>query len=1235
MKSNFELEGVSSPYKFMNESANALEGMSDTGQFELLATAVLRRAHPDCGNLIHTGINAEGKPIRSPIDGITLIPGSVPPHFVMIQHTTNERPKLREKWLGTGEDIDKAATLINQERHRTPESRLTLILTTNRVPNENLVRDAHAHARSSNIDVDIWDRSRISDFLDNTPDGQWLRHNYLGISQERLSLDLLTKVSVQSTKSFQATVLDSPAAWIDRKLDTAIQSRIEGGHGITFIIMPSGMGKTTALSRLLSRWIANENLGLWIPAEVLQDAHTLDQAIDVVLHTYSPKLEKSAGTIARTFGTNEQPLLLIVDDINHSPRPAALLERLTAWSATIRLSDNSIASQLSAIHILCPVWPQTLEQVPETMRRTVESFAVVHGSFSDTEAIEAVLSRASIAEMPLSRMRASEIATALGNDPLLIAIASPETCAGLSAASVIPAFISQQIAACSVSSQGSFIAGDYHRALGELAWEVLVRHNLLPRWYEILEWFKNRTEILDPLRNLTRQRTLCHIEGNAESAVFVFRHDRVRNAVLAIALNRRMAQDQLPDDVISEPYYADVLGQALVGNVLPQTWIARLKLSNPLALFYALRMFEEPSNDFERTIIAETLAWLDTPEAKNQSTEQLRWAMHAVLAEIDSTVTLQIASRFQQSGWSLDFAKFRNGDLLRGAAVCYDLDPHSNAPYRDALIQHVIDREPALIEKLGVQLTDPELPFKLRIGTLYLAGFIANPNLSNAIATCWLMFGNTPDYLPAFIWAACQCSDEHPEHLLDPIFEYWASLPERDEKDDSKPHRNLIYDRGIQWGFARLVPKATLQYLIAKAELEELRWPITMLIEHVDHPDSIAFIAQERARIARQIEGTGRFSPWLSIGSASLDKRNCTLSAISRERLRQIWEAEDADAHLRERAFELWAINAKQDEIPYLLNPLPIEKLRDRTLQLRVRLGDLSAIPEFRQKIRSAKHPSYWWQFARDFWCAELLEQLDEELTCRGESIDPTWDKSDYDSDWITSDLIMKISSSDAEELLVKHWPHLQYDDNFVQAALFVATPRSLTLAENSIKECPTPNEFFKYLDHRWAIGGSEQRDRLTIDRLNAIEPYLDLLGDSTIHSLWEACNVHAFHEWRRTHLDHRLTLQWSGRCGIDDLALFAELDQLATEDSRRWPDFWLNQFDERGDPPDRALNIVRKWLAARRTLPALQIAAKCIALRGRRSDLEILDIAEAPAGTEADEIRQDARFAVFRRSIV
>ena len=39
--------------------AAALDAITDTGQFELIATAVLRTARPDLAAIIHTGVSAQ------------------------------------------------------------------------------------------------------------------------------------------------------------------------------------------------------------------------------------------------------------------------------------------------------------------------------------------------------------------------------------------------------------------------------------------------------------------------------------------------------------------------------------------------------------------------------------------------------------------------------------------------------------------------------------------------------------------------------------------------------------------------------------------------------------------------------------------------------------------------------------------------------------------------------------------------------------------------------------------------------------------------------------------------------------------------------------------------------------------------------------------------------------------------------------------------------------------------
>lgn len=607
--------------------------------------------------------------------------------------------------------------------------------------------------------------------------------------------------------------------------------------------------------------------------------------------------------------------------------------------------------------------------------------------------------------------------------------------------------------------------------------------------------------------------------------------------------------------------------------------------------------------------------------------------MQTSLANMDSPVVLHVAKHFHESSRILHQACFRNGDVRSGAAFCYSFDPGANAPFRDALINHAIAKFGGiLVGDVANLLVDSLLSPELRVGALYLAGYIADPTLSSAIANCWEHFGTTPDTLPAFIWAGCQCAGESPEHTLDPIFDYWASLPEPDEKRANKPHRFIVDDHGIQFGFTRTPPRRAIKYLIKQALRPELRWPITVLLERVDDSDVITFIANERARLARELEGTDRFSPWLSTGGM---RERRPLGTTSRTVLQKLWENETADRHLRNRAFELWAPDATGNELPLLEHIDSASVLFDRALRLRVKLGDLTAIPAFRDKIRTAERRSYWWQFAREFWCEELTEQLEEELAQRGRECTPTWDKSGYETDMFVSELIMKLDSETAERLLTKHWSHLQYDPDFIQAALFVATEKCCALVKDAINRAPDPRKLLKYLDHHWHVGGTSQHGRLTPLRLSAIEPYLDFLEEMPISSLWTACNVDGFYEWRRTHLDHRIPEKWRRQQGTADADLIAALDDIAEKDAHRWPFHWLEQFEERGDPPERALAIVRQWLANRTSMKAYEVAAECIVLNGRRSDVGILTAPEMPRGEEADAIYRDTRFAVFNRTLI
>jgi hypothetical protein len=102
-------------------TAATLESLTDRSRFEHLATSVLRKAEPRYSAVIHTGVNAQGETIVAPIDGLHLISHSTPPHYILVQHTTTDRERLRGKWLSNKDaDLRKAAAEAKKVREHQP-----------------------------------------------------------------------------------------------------------------------------------------------------------------------------------------------------------------------------------------------------------------------------------------------------------------------------------------------------------------------------------------------------------------------------------------------------------------------------------------------------------------------------------------------------------------------------------------------------------------------------------------------------------------------------------------------------------------------------------------------------------------------------------------------------------------------------------------------------------------------------------------------------------------------------------------------------------------------------------------------------------------------------------------------------------------------------------------------------------------------------------------------------------
>lgn len=1226
----------------VKETLRALDEITDAGLFERMASSVLRVGEPKYRRLIHTGVNIQGNTVTSPVDGVFRFPNVEPPHFGVVHHTRCKRDELRRKWLAKGSQTKSPGDVVGtlryaaKERARINGVQFTLILTTNRIPGEDLVRDVHAKAREGGVEVDIWDVSRLQHVLDFTSDGQWIRRQYLRIEQERLSVDLLRELGLESLATIPH--FDKPSNWVDRKLDGHLREAVRASTNGLFVVGRSGQGKSVACHKLLTRHLEADGLGICLPHHIVETAPTLHSAIDTALRQLHPSLEPDAGSKVQAFLDGVQPFLVVVEDVNKSTQPALVVERLISWmvSATTQEGSKRGAARKSML-IACPIWPQILATVAEAARKEIENLSLYADAFEPDEGAIAVAHRAQQTGRPVSPLEAATLSKALGHDPLLIALAVDEHKPITNATEVLSRFVNNRIERTAKLNKDPYTVPEYSEALRALALAMLVSKRMDPLWKEIADWFQDDEKTLTGIRHLVAERELCRLDrATVQEQPLAFRHDRVREWILADALGNAMVTGNASEEVLANPFFAGVVGGALLHADVPDSWVWRVQRANPLALFEAFRAFGSSQYRIHQVIVTAISQWLEDPLTHCSANQHLRWAVQQALAETDSPLVLQFAESFDDRSLPLLEAKARNGDIIAASSYCYAFELPITTPHCDRLIGHLAAKfRDTCVYELRRLLVDPDTPERCWRGALRLAGHINEAELLNGISARLDLVAKPfhPDVLADFIWAVLRCSDES-TFLLDPLMEAWAALPDKAEKPDGWQPRYEVSVRLrdiIKLG----LPEKALRYLVACAERTELRVEIFYTLSRLDQPDAVELAAHYTAEVyqrAKEKSGINLFKDVLLRDWDRNDVFGQQMSRTSRGRLKEIWRDDSNDPHLRCAAFDLWAASAEIEDVDTVKHIGEAHPLYEAALRFRMELGDLTVIPLFLKKLDDASDRYYWWQFTRHNWSDEITCALDDEFARRGRLVKRTWDAGGYGTDRITAELLTRLDAVTCERLLVKHWNHLRFHGRFVQVALFHATSVTVQLAHESLKKGPNPKSRLRFLSYNFGIKIGDHPGVTSMRPLDALTPYLDLLDSLAIYLLWDLCNERGWFDWRRQHLDHRLSDRERQRAGLDQASLFADLDRFADEQPLGFVRHWIERFRERGDPNGYVMRVTRRWLRERQTLKAFRVAAEIVLLAGRWDDLFFLDVCSIKDTEEVIAIRENTRFAVHRR---
>jgi hypothetical protein len=64
-------------------------------------------------------------------------------------------------------------------------------------------------------------------------------------------------------------------------------------------------------------------------------------------------------------------------------------------------------------------------------------------------------------------------------------------------------------------------------------------------------------------------------------------------------------------------------------------------------------------------------------------------------------------------------------------------------------------------------------------------------------------------------------------------------------------------------------------------------------------------------------------------------------------------------------------------------------------------------------------------------------------------------------------------------------------------------------------------------------------------------------------------------------------------------------------------------------------LAVASAWFTGIRSLRAFEVLAECVAQAGRRQDLSLLDVSAVPETEAAELIYRNARFSLFKRTLL
>jgi len=1228
-----------------------LSEMSDAGRFERVATEVLRWSDHKHESVIQTGINTEGKPIRDPVDGFGQIPDAEPPHYVYLEFTTTQKSGLERKWLanpGPGSDqpkgdLIKAAEEAESIREYTPDAEFTIALVSNRVLDSELLRGVCGTVSALDVSVDVWDVHRLSDFLRTDPNGQYIRKEYFGIDEERLSEPLLLELSDESIRSYKEVfhIRDNEAKVERPELSTIIKRAHSSSMRSYFVpvVGNSGFGKTVICHQAMEKWRDDGNPALRLDADDINRSKSLAQAIESGLTRLQPSLESTAGQTALQLAKENRDLLIVVDDLNRANNPSQLLARLQNWMGGAREdASNGSGDDESAdlnglpVTILCPLWPRIWAKQERNFTQNEFAEIIKLDPLSTELASQLIQSHAGTHGHDLDKEHALELAEKVNRDPHLIGLLgqlmqSEDAIENLPDTSkeVLSEYAEYAYETASEASDEPLIIPDYARAVEELSLDVMDARVMAPAWRQIHEWSQSGSDNLDEVRILSEQEQLFTILNQQAERTLSFRHDRIRDFLLADASFSAIDRTDRVPSCLDDPYYYTILGTGIAFFRPSETPLSKVCDQNPLALLDALRRLGGNAPEYEDEIGTEFQQWLDRQGGYTELPNTLLGETMEILRQTDSNQVLGIAEALPQFPPVL-LARFRNGDLEAGIQYCTGNrggSPDLNNPQRDAVFDDAFQRRgDRHLDQLSEVLSSVDTPHAQ--GALRLAGFFGRAELGPGLTDCWENHRDDPELLPAFFWATFQCCIPENHSLVNQVVDHWDSLPGGNSIDDADIEfgtGNVF--RKVQHALTRDISKNQIEYLIeAVEEYSNVDHYLVSLLSQVSDPDALELVVKKRGENIQEIDGMSPWATTLLDHWSPSHPRGQTLPPESKERMKEVWTEDENIDEIRTSAFQLWGRNAEQDDIEELKRASENDLFEYTSHYYRLTLGDETAICspsiDFTENDGLLEAlPNAWGPKAYDL----VNNMLNENHPDDSENLFYT-----------LGTVLFRIPRDDAEQLLDAYWEKVGSHSKFFQAALYIGTPLTEELAEGVYEDSDNPAGLLSRLDMNFGFKTSGRSQLISERHLHSLEPYLTDIQDMDLARIVEKAYELGMEDWATDHVRPHLSEDLRQNHFPTEDDLLEELNEVRDTEEKDIRG-WMTRFEQRQTSKSNVFEIMEERLQSDPTVETYKTFVEIVKNWGRREELEILEDVSIE-DDRMEQLYEDAEFGVKVRTL-